>query len=82
LIKAGLDISASNNKGMTSLDICLLEMASSSGSEIDNWLRISVFLAQRSVFRSRYTVPLLKLQKDPRVNKQEMASFLLHNKQF
>lgn len=70
LLKAGLNASACNAQGLSALDVCLIEMTNQRGSEIDNWLKISVFLAQRAICRSKFTITLLKVQKDPRIVKQ------------
>jgi len=70
LIKAGIDPSSLNNRGLSALDQCLIEMAPLCGSEIDEWLEIAVFLSKRIVSRTKFTTKLLSLQRDPKVSSQ------------
>ena len=71
LVKAGINPSALDGKGLSALDVCLVEMANHQGSEIDSWFKIGLFLAQRAICRSKFTLALLKIQKDPRIFKQD-----------
>ena len=70
MLKAGISAGAVDENGLSALDCCLIETRNTSGSEIDAWLKIATFLAQRATFRSKFTIPLLKLQADPRIFKQ------------
>ena len=71
LLKAGVCATALNELGISALDICLIEMRNEVGEEIDSWLKIAQKLSLRATQRSKFTVSLLKLQKDPRVNQQD-----------
>ena len=71
LLKAGMSATALNHLGMSALDVCLLEMREEMGDEITEWLKIAQKLAQRATQRSKFTVALLKLQKDPIVKSQD-----------
>ena len=77
LIKAGLDPSSLNARGLSALDQCLIEMAPLIGSEIDEWLDIALYLSKRIVSRTPYTTKLLSLQRDPRVSSQVQWSSIL-----
>ena len=70
LIKAGINPSSLNDRGLSALDQCLIEMAPLSGSEIDEWIEIAAFLSKRIVSRTPYTIKLLRLQQDQRVSQQ------------
>jgi hypothetical protein len=70
LLKAGLCATALNEIGVSALDVCLIEMRNEVGQEIDAWLKIANKLSLRATQRSKFTVSLLKLQKDPRVSQQ------------
>ena len=70
LIKAGINPSSLNERGLSALDQCLIEMAPLSGSEIEEWLEIAVFLSKRTVSRTCYTMKLLGLQRDEKVSRQ------------
>ena len=71
LLKAGFNASVLNPLGISTLDVCLLEMRRLSGPELTNWFEIAIMVASRSVKRSKFTTTLLDLQKDKSMVKKE-----------
>jgi len=71
LLKAGIKPTAMNHLGLSALDICLIEMRNEQGAEIESWSQIALKLARKATERSKFTVSLLKLQKDQNVAQQD-----------
>ena len=71
LLKYGIKPTAMNHLGLSALDICLIEMRNEQGGEIESWSQIALKLARKATERSKFTVSLLKLQKDQTVASQD-----------
>ena len=71
LLKAGISPTATNQLGLSALDVCLIEMRSEQGAEIQSWSTIALKLARKATQRSKFTMSLLKLQRDQAVASQD-----------